>query len=186
MLTPVPATLPNSTLAPSDVLAKFSSQSLAGLGGGFSGFGCDCSTFDDSGNCLDPAPCDTSSTTSLNYPYGSSSGAGNNLTLPGAPVVSTSPAGTTTVASPSSSLTAAQQAALLSSLVSGGVNLAELGLVQPGTTLTAGGITRQTAGATTQGTPLTGAVATSDSGVLIIGLLAVAGLALMMMGQRGR
>jgi hypothetical protein len=54
MFTPVPAILPDSTLAPAGILAKFSSQSLAGLGWGPSGMGdCPCLELDDSGNCLD-------------------------------------------------------------------------------------------------------------------------------------
>jgi hypothetical protein len=56
MFTPVPATLPDSTLAPAAILAKFSSQSLAGLGWGPSRWGmgdCPCSELDDSGICLD-------------------------------------------------------------------------------------------------------------------------------------
>jgi len=64
MFTPVPAVLPDSTLAPAAILAKFSSQSLAGLGWGPSrGMGCDCSDTEE-GVCMDPDPCDTSGSTS--------------------------------------------------------------------------------------------------------------------------
>ena len=59
MFTPVPAVLPDSTLAPAAILAKFSSQSLAGLGWGpsrFSGLAdCPCENFDPNTGLCDDA-----------------------------------------------------------------------------------------------------------------------------------
>jgi hypothetical protein len=90
MLTPVAATLPESTLSPSQILQKFSSQSLAGLGRGpfpfgFAGLG-DCGTcddFDDDGNCLEY---DTSGCTST----------GGTITPPPTTVVSSGATSTPT------------------------------------------------------------------------------------------
>jgi hypothetical protein len=63
MLTPVPSTLPDSTLQPSGVLQKFNVQMLSGLGRGpfpfgFAGLGqCGgCAEYDDSGNCITLEP----------------------------------------------------------------------------------------------------------------------------------
>jgi hypothetical protein len=194
MLTPVPATLPDSNLSPSDIMAKFSPQSLAGLGCGPYGMGGlgddDDSDLVDLLNQLPTGSSGGDASTTVDIPnlipvgtFDSGSASGNYLASIGInPAnVSVGSNGTVTVSGPttSSGLSAQQQASLIQSLISGGVNLAELGLVQPGTTLTAGGITRQNPGATTQGTPLTGGVITSgNSGLLMIGLLAIGGIAL--------
>lgn len=82
MIMPSFTTLPESMLDSSGVQAKFATQALAGLRGmrgiyqgeGLSGMarlGCGCSELDDSGNCLDPDPCDTGGTsTTSDCAYG--------------------------------------------------------------------------------------------------------------------
>jgi len=66
MIMPSFTTLPESMLGNPDIIAKFNSSSLAGL----RELGCGCSTLDDSGNCLDPDPCDTSSYNPSDCAYG--------------------------------------------------------------------------------------------------------------------
>jgi hypothetical protein len=106
MFTPVPATLPDSTLAPAAILAKFSSQSLAGLGWGPSRWGmgdCPCENYDpNTGVCDDVTDngCGGSNSGSLLPVYGTPTGSSNTGSLvPYTPVVSTTPGGTSVVAS---------------------------------------------------------------------------------------
>lgn len=176
MLTPVPAVLPDSTLAPADILAKFSPQTLAGLGR-VSGLGVcgDCLGWDDTGEiCVggyDTSGCgDTSG--------GSSSGPLFPITTPivtTTPIVMPSSSGGTVVSAPPAGGTNWAQVA--AALAQGGINIAELQNIQPGTQLTAAGITRQSPGATTQGTPLVTSTAVSAGGSTLM-LLAIAGFAI--------
>lgn len=69
MIMPSYTTLPESMLGAPGIYEKFSSQSFAGLQylpsyqqlAQLRGLGCGCSEVDDSGNCMDPDPCETSS-----------------------------------------------------------------------------------------------------------------------------
>jgi hypothetical protein len=100
MFTPVPATLPDSTLAPAAILAKFSSQSLAGLGRGPSLGACnDCISYDENMDCTayDTADCGTTSAT-LTPTYGAPTGSSTSTPLVPYPLVSTTPGGTSVVA----------------------------------------------------------------------------------------
>lgn len=215
MLAPVPATIPDSMLTPDDVLAKFSPRTLAGLGCGPScgrghyGMGDDGSDDSDLVNLLGtsfgtsgadalgtnweaPPTNDLStlfpSTSSVSLTPATTDLSSYSNLFPQGTTAQTSANGQVTVSTPSgSSLSSAQATQLLQGLINSGTTLAELGLVQPGTVLTAGGVSRQSTGATIQGTPLTGVLGIgSGSGLLIIGLLAVAGIFLVMESSKGK
>jgi hypothetical protein len=131
MLTPVPSTLPDSTLSPSDIMAKFSPQSLAGLGHGpfgFAGLGCGCSESDENGDCLDPDPCvpDTS-----DLPI-------NSPTLPLYPVVAP---GTTPVTTVSGGTSTSSLCSSSNSSDQALCNLLQTGTGSTSTSSSSGGLT---------------------------------------------
>lgn len=109
--------------------------------GKLSGLGCDCSTYDDSGNCLDPEPCSTIPTTPIDVTNLPTTAVGLNpifettgpLTLP-----TSAPASPATGA-PASPATTAQSAAataadfnLGAQLARSGFSLAQEVAAQPG------------------------------------------------------
>jgi hypothetical protein len=125
VILPVNSVLPESTLAPEDVMEKFGSQSLAGLG-------CDCSYTDlVSGECFDPEPC-ASNTTTLPNPFG----------LP----YGTSPSGVPPNSSTAGTRNTSSSDAALAAGISQTARLLQMLAIQPGTTVTNQGISRQAAG----------------------------------------
>jgi hypothetical protein len=180
--------LPDSTLAPGAVLQKFRVSSLAGLG-------CGCSQTDDTGTCLDPDPCP---------PPPSSAGCPGSPGCPGyidpnvnaaiQAAIPTQPDTTVQTSSgtvvagytvPSQSSTA--WANVAAALVKGGMTLAQIQSIQPGTVVSANGaILRQSPGFSvpvTSSTTNLGLSASGSSGLLIAAAVGLA-VVVMMSGRR--
>ena len=182
--------LPDSTLAPAAVLEKFRVRALAGLG-------CGCSETDDTGTCLDPDPCEAPP---LSAGCPGSPGcpgyidpnlnAAIQAAIPSQPdtTVQTS-SGTVASGYTIPSQSSAQWAAVAAALVKGGLTLAQIQSIQPGTVVSANGaILRQATGlavpVTTSNTNL-GLTASGSSG-LIIGAVVLLAAVVMMSGRRGK
>src|SRR5271166_4561043 len=151
MHVPAWSVLPDSTLAPPEVLAKFSSAAMAGL----RGLGCGCSETDDTGTCLDPEACASAPLTagcpgSPGCPgyVDPSVNTAIQAALPATP--DTTVATSTGALAPGYTIpnqSSAAWANVAAALVKGGMTLAQIQSIQPGTVVSANGaILRQATG----------------------------------------
>lgn len=155
MVIPTPSVLPDSTLAPSEVLQKFSSTTLAGLGVGL-GDGCQPGFVD----AYDPA-----------YDEFYCVAQGSTVPASGPP-----PQGVNT-----------DWGKLIADLTHQGIDVAKLAIVKPGTTQTAGGISRQNPGYPVLGGPGSQPVPTITGNLSNLVLFGGLGLmAMFMFSKRGQ
>jgi hypothetical protein len=176
--------LPDSTLAPDAVLEKFRGASLAGLGTMI----CDESgCYDDGTSPAPPAPPTSDSSTNLCSLYPAMCQGPQGVVTPAVPDQTvTTPTGTIATGYTIPSQSSAAWANVAAALVKGGMTLAQIQSIQPGTVVSANGaILRQATGlpvpVTTSTTNL-GLSASGSSGILIAAAIGFA--ALLMMGGR--
>jgi len=127
MTVPVPAVLPDSRLAPAQVIAKFNSKSLRGLGDTI------CTTLDDGSQyCYDSG---TGAYAGETLPGGTQTGSGSFLDPYTGKMVTPTDTGSYTTGSN----TSAVWAAVVNSLVKSGMTLAQIQAAHPGMSISPNG-----------------------------------------------
>lgn len=159
--------------------------------GKLSGLGCDCSTYDDSGNCLDPDPCSTIPTTPIDVTNLPTTASGLNpfLETTGTLTLPTSAPSSPATGAPASPATSAASAAATAAEFNLGTQLAKSGLTlaqevaaQPGMVIGPNGqISYQNPG---YPVGIGGSITTpSSSTMIMLAVLAVGAIAVF--GMRG-